>query len=101
MATLMVEPMEEVEALRAAVAGGSWTPTDAERSAARSLLGMGKLESAAVRRVLPSEHRGPFFAALERVAMVLDLPTLHEDAASRPALMEAVSKLLCEVAGSP
>jgi hypothetical protein len=93
-----VEVGHELRDLRVALAEGRWAANTAEREVAGRLVAAGGLTAAGIRAELPSEIHGEFFSAMERVATVLDLPAVHEDAETRPTLLNAASALLEAVA---
>lgn len=96
----MIEPQRELESLLAAVRSGTWVPTSAEQETANAALRSGSLTAASLRGALGDASGAPLTDALERVATVLDLPPVHEDPATRDALITDARALLEAVAGA-
>lgn len=94
--------VDEAASLEADFTGGEWTPTAAEKEAAASLAALPELTPLTIRAALDPCRltRSRVVMLYERIATVLTLPPIHEEAAGREQLVAIGRHVAAKIAES-
>jgi hypothetical protein len=96
----MIPLTDELDALSEELRTGLWTPSPVETEAAQNLADLAELTTSGIRKALhpARKTRSRLVMSFEKVASVLSLPQVHEEADSRLHLLTVAQRLAREIA---
>lgn len=98
----MMRLVDEAAVLESDLTEGRWTPTTAEKQAAETLAALPEFTPLTLRAALDPcrRTRSRVVMLFERIASVLTLPQIHEEAGSREHLIKAGRDVAAKIAES-